>query len=359
MLMSTITSCDVPAVLDALTLDQLRTFAAVIDHGSFSAAARERRRVQSAVSQAMQRLEATLELTLWDRSTRTPTPTDAARALRGAAERVLVELAALERLATSLAGGVEARVDLCVDALFPIDVLVGLGQRFAEAFPAVELRIDTQTLGAVSSRVADGRATLGVVGPMGARPELAAAPLGVVEMVTVVAPGHALAARAAPALVDAEALSAHVQIVLSERGDEAAPGADDGVPDQSVFSPRTWRVADLHTKHALLRAGLGFGNLPLHAARSDLEAGALVALAPAAWPTPTLPLRLSLVTRRDRAEGPAHRWVRAELTERCAAVLGAHAALRPGGPLPPAPAPRDRSRTRAGRARRSAGGRAR
>lgn len=45
-------------------------------------------------------------------------------------------------------------------------------------------------------------------------------------------------------------LASAVQIVLSER-------AETGVPDGGVLSPRTWRVADLSTKHAMLRANLG------------------------------------------------------------------------------------------------------
>jgi DNA-binding transcriptional LysR family regulator len=48
-----------------------------------------------------------------------------------------------------------------------------------------------------------------------------------------------------------------MQIVLSERSAE-------GVPDQAVLSPRTWRVADLATKRAMLLQGLGWGNVPEH-----------------------------------------------------------------------------------------------
>ena len=40
-------------MLDALTLDQMRIFVAVVDEGSFSAAARKLGRVQSAVSQSI------------------------------------------------------------------------------------------------------------------------------------------------------------------------------------------------------------------------------------------------------------------------------------------------------------------
>ena len=50
-------------MLDRLTLDQLRILITVAETGSFSAAARRLGRVQSAVSQSVQALEATLGVT--------------------------------------------------------------------------------------------------------------------------------------------------------------------------------------------------------------------------------------------------------------------------------------------------------
>ena len=64
-------------MIDPLTLDQMRVLVAVADAGSFSAAARKLGRVQSAISQAIQTLETTLRLTLFDRSAKTPRLTDA------------------------------------------------------------------------------------------------------------------------------------------------------------------------------------------------------------------------------------------------------------------------------------------
>ena len=104
---------------DSFTLEQLRTFVVVNEAGNFSAAARKLQRVQSAVSTTMASLEQQLGLKLWDRSTRIATLTDEGRAILAAAARVLHDVEALRRTAAELAGGVEARVALCVDALFP------------------------------------------------------------------------------------------------------------------------------------------------------------------------------------------------------------------------------------------------
>lgn len=307
-------------MLDPLTLDQLRVLIAVDEAGSFSAAARRLRRVQSAVSQAMANLEGQLGLVLWDRSTRVPVLTDQGRAVLAAARRVCDEADALRRLAAGMVGGVEPSVALCVDVLFPTDALVDLCRGFAGRFPEVALRVDTEAMSAVSARVLAGAATLGVVSPMGLRPGLERVVLAPVRMVPVVAATHPLARLRGK--VPAARLREHVQIVLSER-------TDDGVRDQGVLSPRTWRVADLHTKHALLRAGLGWGNLPEYLVRDDLRARRLALLRPEAWADDEHTLHLSAVYRPEAALGPAHRWVLENLGTLCQRDLTAPASRRP------------------------------
>ena len=64
-------------MIDPLTLDQMRALVVVAEAGSFSAAARRLGRVQSAISQSIQTMEATLGVALFDRSTRTPALTEA------------------------------------------------------------------------------------------------------------------------------------------------------------------------------------------------------------------------------------------------------------------------------------------
>jgi DNA-binding transcriptional LysR family regulator len=59
-------------MLDGVSLDQLRTFIAAVDEGSFSAAARKLLRAQSMVSDLVSNLEGQIGVTLFDRSSRYP-----------------------------------------------------------------------------------------------------------------------------------------------------------------------------------------------------------------------------------------------------------------------------------------------
>ncbi len=298
---------------DPVTLDQLRAFVAVVEEGSFSAAARKLRRVQSAISTSMANLESQLGVPIWDRSTKVAKLTEQGHAVLAAARRVLLEVDGLRRLTAGMVSGIEASVSLCIDALFPLDSLIDLCTAFAKEFPAVDLRIDTQVMSAVSARVLQGAATLGVASPDGLAPGLERRVLAPIRMIPVVSPAHPLAQLRGP--IKRERFADAIQIVLSER-------SDTGVPDRAVLSPRTWRVADLHTKHVMLRAGLGWGNLPEHLVRDDLRAKRLVAIRPEAWGRDEHTLYLSAIYRTDTTFGPAHRWLLAQLESFCARDAG-------------------------------------
>jgi DNA-binding transcriptional LysR family regulator len=309
-------------MFDPVTLDQLRAFVSVVEEGSFSAAARKLRRVQSAISTAMSNLEEQLGVTLWDRSTKIATLTDEGRAVLGSARRVLLEVDSLKRLTTGMVMGLEASVSLCVDALFPLSGLVSVCVDFAKEFPAVNLRVDTQLMSAVAARVLDGSATIGVASPLGVMSGLDRKVLAKIRMVPVVGPKHPLASERG--LLSTARMSEAVQIVLYERSEH-------GVADQGVLSPRTWRVAELHTKYALIRANLGWGNLPEHLVRDDLASGALVRIRPDAWTEDEHTLLLSAIYRTGAAFGPAHRWVLERLATVCNEEVGPRPGSLPGG----------------------------
>jgi len=68
-------------MFDGVSLDQLRTFIAAAEEGSFSAASRRLRRAQSVVSQTLANLEGQLRVKLFDRSGHLPVLTNQGRAM--------------------------------------------------------------------------------------------------------------------------------------------------------------------------------------------------------------------------------------------------------------------------------------
>ncbi|MDB5457840.1 MAG: LysR family transcriptional regulator, partial [Caulobacter sp.] len=258
-------------MIDGVSLDQLRTFLAAVDEGSFSAAGRRLRRAQSVVSQTLANLEAQLGVRLFDRGGRLPVLTEAGQALVGEARTVAGSMDVFKARARGLAGGLEPELSVAIDVMFPIEVFTHAVGAFQGEFPDTPLRVYVEALGAVLQPVLDGRCAFAVLGTLPTvPPQLSQERLLSVRMVMVASPDHPLALRKGP--IPKSALAEHVQLVLTDRSD-LSQGREFG-----VLSPKTWRLADLGAKHAFLRAGLGWGGMPLHGVATDLVDGTLVEL---------------------------------------------------------------------------------
>jgi DNA-binding transcriptional LysR family regulator len=307
-------------MLEGVTIEQLRTVRAVAREGSFSAAARKLGRVQAAVSQAIDRLEAQLGLRLFDRTSRMPRLTPHGEVVVAAAERILHEVEALGEAVGGLKRGAETRLAIAVDSMVPATVLVDFARALAREHPSVQLVLMTETLSTVTAHVRARRAAWGIAGQDADLTDLEHRHIADLRLLPVVAAGHPLARPGAP--LDLEALASAVQIVLSVRRDPSEPVA----ADHGVLSPQTWRVADLATKHALIRGGLGWGHLPEHLVKSDLARRRLVALELAAWGGEPPRYGLSLVRRRGARVGPIAQWAEVRLLGLCHEATAAAAA---------------------------------
>ena len=295
-------------MLDGLTLDQLRTFIAAVDEGSFSAAGRKLGRAQSVISQTLAALEGHLGVTLFDRRGRRPLLTEQGRALLAEARAVAGGVDQFKARARSLAGGLEAELSVVVDVMFPIAVLTGAVGAFQARFPDTPLRLYVEALGAVLQPVLDERCAFGVMGSLPtAPPHLTMERLFGVRMVMVASLRHPLGADRRR---DLETLGRHVQLVLTDRSPLSA-GREFG-----VLSPRTWRIADLGAKHAFLCAGLGWGSMPFDVVEADLATGRLVRLTIDGPAPDGHVMPLSAVYRAAAPPGPAGRWLIERLRDR-------------------------------------------
>src|SRR5215472_5361207 len=174
-------------MLDAVTLDQLRTFIAAVDQGSFSAAARKLRRAQSAVSQTLANLEAQLGVKLFDRSTRYPRLTEEGRSLLADARAVADQVDGFKARARAMRGGLEPELSVAMDVMYPMQALTRAAAHSRQAFPHTPLRLFVEALGGVIKPVLDRKCSIEVVGSLPLIPEeLQAESLLDVPMVAVV-----------------------------------------------------------------------------------------------------------------------------------------------------------------------------
>lgn len=285
------------------TFDQLRIFLAAAETGSFASAGRRLNRATSVITYGIDNLEAQLGLTLFDReTTRRPTLTVAGQAMLAEARTIAHGIDGLRAKAKGLLEGLEAELSIAVDVMFPAARLGDVLKAFQREFPTVALRLHVEALGAVAALVLDGRARIGISGPLATiiegADQMERIHAGSVELIPVAAPDHPLA-KLHP--IPPGATRDHIQLVLTDRS-PLTEGRD-----FSVLSPRTWRLADLSAKHALLREGIGWGSMPLPMIEPDLVNGTLIRLA-----LPDhggLDYMFDILYRTDAPPGPAGSWL--------------------------------------------------
>lgn len=288
-------------MLDGISLDQLRTFIAAVDEGSFSAAARKLNRVQSAVSGWVGGLEDQLDVVLFDRTGRFPKLTPEGVQLLADARNIVAGVDTLKARARLMTSGVEAELSVVVDVFFPTAVVSAVAKAFAERFPLTPLRLFVEGLGAAYQPVLDGRCSLGILPPLPQSfPSLVSERIGELPLVAVAAACHPLASVGHR--IPRRELAKHVQLVLTDRSDLTA-GRDFGVASAS-----TWRLADLSTKYAFLKDCVGWGGMPLHMVEKDIAAGTLVVLDVDDTPPSGWMLTMSVYHQPSQPPGPAGKW---------------------------------------------------
>ena len=310
-------------MLEGVTIEQLRTLRAVAEAGSFSAAARQLGRVQAAVSQSIDRLEAQLGLRLFDRTGRVPVLTAHGEAVVEAAAQIEDRVGVLDELVASLKRGAERTLHIVVDVMFPTESLVAFAKDFAREHPDVGLLLSTEILSGVTAHVRDKRSSWGIAIEDADLGDLDSRPIADVRLIPVAARTHPLALRDEP--IAAAVLAETVQIVQGQHRPETESTRD----DHGVFSPKTWRVVDLATKQALIAGGLGWGHMPEHLVREELRSGRLVALRLEAWGSVPPRRSLLVVWRRHAVMGPVATWAQRHLSELCKDVV--EAATSQGG----------------------------
>jgi DNA-binding transcriptional LysR family regulator len=308
-------------VLDALTLDQLRTFIAIAEARSFRAAAGRLSRVQSAVSQAIANLETELGIRLFDRSGYRPALTPEGQALLADARAILLKVDAMRARARGLGEGLELSLAIALDPQFPLGVAAAALKNLHDSYPSVSVRMWTAPLGASIVALREGRCALAITAADLPDPRIELESLSFVPRAAVAAATHPLAARSTsgPPITAAE-MADHVQIVVPDPS-PLTEGRDFG-----VLSPGTWHVSDNEMKRALILAGAGWGSLPLWLVERDLAKGQLVRIAVAEFGQQGETfVRAYLAHRTDQPLGPAARAFRQAL------LRSAGESVTPGG----------------------------
>jgi DNA-binding transcriptional LysR family regulator len=181
-------------------LRHLVTFCAVVDRGSFSAAAEDLGISQPAVSAQIRSLEERLDQRLLDRNGRRVELTEAGRVLEVHARRMIALEADLERAMGDVGERIAGRL-VIGSSTGPGEVLLPrvLGA-FRAAHPGVGVSLVVQDTQSICERVLEGELELGIVGAARPHRGLEFEPFLRDELVVIAPPSHPLAGRSSVTL---------------------------------------------------------------------------------------------------------------------------------------------------------------
>lgn len=252
-----------------MTLDQLAMFVAVVDTGTFSAAAKKLRISQPSISVAIKNLEDEFKIMLLERSGYRPTPTPEGQEMYRQAKRMLDLQSELKTTASLLAHGEERKLKIILDIVSPLPHILDVIQRYFAKEQTCKIELSFCVLGGGINDILSNRADL-YIGPVFAEVELLSIRFhSQYHMVPVLARTHPDATRPREQLRKRLARIPRVILRSTERAEHERPNVDQE-EREAIF------VKDYLIKKETILAGLGWGRLPLWNIETELSNGLLM-----------------------------------------------------------------------------------
>jgi DNA-binding transcriptional LysR family regulator len=281
-----------------MELRQLRYFAAVARHESFTLAARELNVAQPALSQQVRKLEQELGVELLRRTTRRVELSEAGELALARATRTLAEADALRAEMDELRGLTRGTLTVgMLPAVGQLDAAPILAA-FSADYPGIEVRLVEDTLVEALALLRADRLDLAfaLILPEEAGEGVAGEKLFEEELVVMVAEGHRLAKRRSVRIADLDgeplitflagsALRQQLDVQLEQAGMQRSPAFESN---------------HINTLRALVAHGLGVSLVPVSFAVAEGPPVARLKVAPK-----TLRVPVSILYRADRARPPA------------------------------------------------------
>lgn len=237
-----------------MTYDQLVTLDAIVKHGSFKAASEFLHKSQPSLSMAIKKLEEEFDIKLFNREAYRPALTDEGMAFYQKSLITLDKFNELEIFAKELSLGVEAEINISIDAICPLQEVSKTFKSFLDPHITTNLNLSVDMLSELKRKLVENEIdfALGVI--MEIDDEIEAIPILKTSMIPVICSNFYEETDGS-----IEELQRFPQIIVqstSKTSKSKIFGAVRGM--------RQWFTTDMSMKEQLILSGLGWGRLPSH-----------------------------------------------------------------------------------------------
>ena len=255
-----------------MTYEQIRVLNAIVTEGSFRAAAEKLYKSQPAISNMMKKLEHELEVKLISRDNYRPQLTAQGVVFYEKALLVLEKMNELSGLAKRLSRHQESAITIAVNAICPLqDILITL-KNIESQYSATRIKLLTEQMGGAMERLFESNADMIISTQTDIDSSvMEATPYRTVEIIPVAHKDYPPVQN--NRLKSSNEMKPYVQVIVSDSSQLRDKQTLDVMPDN-----RRWYVSDFAAKKEVLMNGMGWGGLPEHLVKKELESGELVRL---------------------------------------------------------------------------------
>jgi len=251
-----------------ITLEQWRMFRAVVEFGGFNQASQGVHKSQSSIHNAVGKIEGALGLKLFTIEGRKTVLTEAGEMMLKRANFLLEEAGKIEAVGQTLGQGIESKLRIAVDEVFPQKLLYEVLENTAAHYPMLQIELVESILTGASELLEKDEVDIGI-SPITIKDGFSEE-LCQIEFVAVANPKHVLHTLGRE--LEFEDLRNHRQIVA--RDSAIFKKNDSGW----LRANQRWTVSHMQTSIDMICSGLGFAWLPASSILSELENGTLIPL---------------------------------------------------------------------------------
>lgn len=247
-----------------ISLEQWRSFTAVVDAGGYAQAAEALDKGQSTITYAVKKLEETLNVSAFEIKGRRAVLTSTGELLYQRALHLLEEASRLEQAAKSVSAGWEPVIGLSVEVLYPTWLLLQGLAEFGEESPHTHIELYESVMGGTQENLLQGRAAMALTPnvPVGFQGE----PIMSLKFLPVAHPEHAL--HQLNRKLGTKDLRRHRHLIVRESGSQRSRAL-------GIQSEQRWTVSNMPTSIGAACRGYGYAWFPVHKIQRELTDGEL------------------------------------------------------------------------------------